>query len=506
MARLGVSDRHVVVDAAYTTAESYVFLQPDGERSIIMASGATSLITDAVYAGAVPRAGVRLRGEAVGMLSRATDRPRADRRSVHEHFAGAVHGSRIVSTEISQVPLSGVLALLRMAHATGALTVLDIDISPAVAEQEAKLGSLADLLQSVRAARVLKPARHAAEQLLEHVHRGAGDATKMSAAAIAEALRRETGAAMVAMTSGREGCALALPDGVVTADAYAIPKVVDATGAGDAFLGGLMACLYHWGLPSDRQAAQRYAHVANAAGAACCEVLGALPHPSSSRQRLTALVPGLVEQLGPPPPAAAGDAGRTVPEDATTLAQSIAADAAALRDGHFDLDACVETFSAALDATAHSGRHAYVTGIGKSGLVAHRMAASLASIGIPASYVHAAEWAHGDLGSLRAGDALVAISHSGRTAECIAACQYAAARGALALAIVGAPSDSALARAARHTLRYRLPTSAPEPLGGVPTSSIIAQEALVNAIVRILIARRQYVVGARPQRRSGLRS
>lgn len=59
----------------------------------------------------------------------------------------------------------------------------------------------------------------------------------------------------------------------------------------------------------------------------------------------------------------------------------------------------------------------FTTGIGKAGVVANRLSISLASISVPSQWVHGTEWVHGDLGSLREGDCVVAISHSGKTSE-----------------------------------------------------------------------------------------
>ena len=75
-----------------------------------------------------------------------------------------------------------------------------------------------------------------------------------------------------------------------------------------------------------------------------------------------------------------------------------------------ELESVVET----LVTATQGGGHVYTTGVGKSAIVARRMAASLTSIGMPTSFYHGVEWVHGDLGALREGDAVVAISHSVR--------------------------------------------------------------------------------------------
>src|SRR5215475_6746369 len=70
-----------------------------------------------------------------------------------------------------------------------------------------------------------------------------------------------------------------------------------------------------------------------------------------------------------------------------------------------------------------------VTGLGKSGLVGQKVAATLASTGTPAYFLHAAEAAHGDLGMLMQGDVLLALSHSGETVEVVRLCEFAKRRG-----------------------------------------------------------------------------
>ena len=138
-----------------------------------------------------------------------------------------------------------------------------------------------------------------------------------------------------------------------------------------------------------------------------------------------------------------------------------------------------------------------VSGVGKSGAVAQRLAASLTSTGTPAHFVHAAEWAHGDLGSARPGDVALFFSHSGGTAECVGAARALAARGGVAVAAIvgdGAGGDaSALGAASDVCVAYPLDAGRfAEPLGLVPTSSVVLQEVVANALVSALVARRGF--------------
>ena len=95
------------------------------------------------------------------------------------------------------------------------------------------------------------------------------------------------------------------------------------------------------------------------------------------------------------------------------LARSLTHGVDALRHAseHLDLGVADRAVQALL---ACSGRR-YFTGIGKSGHAAARMASSLSSIGLAAHWVHGAEWSHGELGALGAGDLVFAVSHSGST-------------------------------------------------------------------------------------------
>jgi arabinose-5-phosphate isomerase len=136
-----------------------------------------------------------------------------------------------------------------------------------------------------------------------------------------------------------------------------------------------------------------------------------------------------------------------------------------------------------------SGR-VVVTGMGKSGHVAHKIAATLASTGTPALFVHPAEAAHGDLGMVVHGDAVMALSNSGETAELAAIVAHARRIGAVLIAITGA-AESSLATAADIAL---ILPAAPEagPIGLAPTTSTTMQIALGDAIAVTLLVRRGF--------------
>jgi arabinose-5-phosphate isomerase len=149
-----------------------------------------------------------------------------------------------------------------------------------------------------------------------------------------------------------------------------------------------------------------------------------------------------------------------------------------------------EAFCAAMDhLLAVSGR-VVVTGMGKSGHVARKIAATLASTGTPALFVHPAEAAHGDLGMIIPGDAVIALSNSGEAAE-LAAIVAHASRIGLPLIGITAIAESTLAQAS--TVALILPP-APEagPIGLAPTTSTTMQMALGDALAVALLARRGF--------------
>jgi len=131
------------------------------------------------------------------------------------------------------------------------------------------------------------------------------------------------------------------------------------------------------------------------------------------------------------------------------------------------------------------------SGIGKSGIVAERMSTSLSSTGTPAHYVHGAEWTHGDLGKARRGDVCVFFSHSGNTRECVFAASHLRQRGVHILSVIG-HDNSKLAECSDAYICYKLDHELTEPIGGVPTTSVILQEMVINAVVCELIARKRF--------------
>ncbi|MBM3306869.1 MAG: KpsF/GutQ family sugar-phosphate isomerase [Candidatus Eisenbacteria bacterium] len=121
-----------------------------------------------------------------------------------------------------------------------------------------------------------------------------------------------------------------------------------------------------------------------------------------------------------------------------------------------------------------------VSGMGKSGVVARKIAATFASTGTPAVFLHPGDAAHGDLGMVGSGDVVLVVSKSGEGDELLRILPAVRALGATIVAITGAP-DSALARQAHVALDARVEREAC-PMDLVPTASTTAALALGDAL------------------------
>ncbi|WP_408873710.1 SIS domain-containing protein [Gluconobacter roseus] len=149
-----------------------------------------------------------------------------------------------------------------------------------------------------------------------------------------------------------------------------------------------------------------------------------------------------------------------------------------------------ETFVQAVNRIAGSRSRLVVTGIGKSGHIARKIQATLASTGTPSLFLHPAEAAHGDLGMIAPGDVILAFSNSGETTELAAVLTYATRQKHCVIAITSV-ATSALARAAQIPLV--LPTSTEAcPMGLAPTTSTLLQLALGDALAIALLEKRGF--------------
>ncbi len=429
MDRLGIERDLVLEGSASSVAE--IFVDESGGRAIYMARGATAETT--------------------------AEHVRSD-------HAATIRRAARLTTEVSQLPLEAAREALAIAREAGIPTLVDLDVPPSDALRT--LGSEDQLDAVLRGADLLKPAKAAAREL-------AGDA-RADALGLARALRARFGNGAVVVTDAEAGCAIAAADfeGWVRSKPV---RAVDTTGAGDAFLGGLLAAL-QMGL-----AWEAAGRLANACGAACVEKLGAFPDdPASARARVLELYAGPALALAPLGSTSRGAAG----EEALAALDTALAELGSLRSrlGSEAFDRCVALVR---EARAKGGR-VHVTGVGKPEHVAAYAASLFASTGTPTTFLHATEAVHGSAGQVAAGDVVIAISNSGETAELRAAVECVRGMGARVIAVTGG-ARSWLAKAADAVLDAGVAREG-GPLGLAPRASVAA-EALVLAALSAALER-----------------
>jgi len=167
-----------------------------------------------------------------------------------------------------------------------------------------------------------------------------------------------------------------------------------------------------------------------------------------------------------------------------TEAGGISALAAAIHDG------LGQAFIAAVDLMRQARGRVIVTGMGKSGHVGRKIAATLASTGTPAFFVHPSEASHGDLGMIAADDVIMALSWSGETAELKDLTDYSR-RFRIGLIAVTAFADSTLGEAADVVLALPQAREAC-PHNLAPTTSTLMQHALGDALAIALLESRGF--------------
>ena len=149
-----------------------------------------------------------------------------------------------------------------------------------------------------------------------------------------------------------------------------------------------------------------------------------------------------------------------------------------------------QSFPDAVELIAARKGRVVVSGMGKSGHIARKIASTLASTGTPAYFVHPAEASHGDLGMVEAGDVFIAISYSGKSSELLEIVPQVKRRGAKLIAITGR-QDSPLARDADVWLDAGVEKEAC-PHNLAPTASTTAALALGDALAVALLDARGF--------------
>ena len=144
----------------------------------------------------------------------------------------------------------------------------------------------------------------------------------------------------------------------------------------------------------------------------------------------------------------------------------------------------------ALEIIIESKGHVVVTGLGKSGLVGAKIAATLSSTGTPSFFLHSADALHGDSGALTPGDVLIAISNSGETAEVNAFATMAKGWGNQVVAITK-NANSSLAKSANAVINIAFDKEA-DPLNLAPTTSTTLTIAVGDALASALMAHRGF--------------
>jgi len=149
-----------------------------------------------------------------------------------------------------------------------------------------------------------------------------------------------------------------------------------------------------------------------------------------------------------------------------------------------------EKFTGALELILHCRGRVVVSGMGKSGHIARKIASTMASTGTPAFFVHPGEASHGDLGMITAQDVLIALSNSGESPELLTIVPIIKRKGAKLIAMTGNPGSS-LAREADVHLDASVAQEAC-PLGLAPTASTTAALALGDALAIALLDARGF--------------
>ena len=147
-------------------------------------------------------------------------------------------------------------------------------------------------------------------------------------------------------------------------------------------------------------------------------------------------------------------------------------------------------FAAAISLILECSGRTVITGMGKSGIVGRKMAATFASTGTPSFYLHPAEGIHGDLGMVTADDVVIALSNSGETGEILNILPSLRRIGAKIIAMVG-NANSTLAKNSDVVLDVGVEKEAC-PLGLAPTSSTTAALAYGDAIALALLQKRNF--------------
>ena len=164
----------------------------------------------------------------------------------------------------------------------------------------------------------------------------------------------------------------------------------------------------------------------------------------------------------------------------SVTAESIAATAERLPEG----------FEAAVELILATPGRLIFSGLGKSGIICRKLAATFASTGTPAYFVHSADALHGDLGMIDSADTVVGVSHSGGTEELVSLLERTKRDGAKLIALTG-NAESAIAKHADVLVNYSVPDEG-GPLGLAPMASTSVTLAIGDAMAAEVMYRRGF--------------
>jgi arabinose-5-phosphate isomerase len=427
-------DRHITLDGS-SSSFAHIFVDPDGGRAIYMSPAATSETT-ADY--------------------------------LRTHHSDYIRSSRMLSTEISQLPLEAVVASLEIAYEAKIPVVLDIDIPRSDAIKF--LGSEADFERALKFATYLKPSKSAAIEI-------SGEVNILRAA---QFLREKYNTRAVVITDGENGCAIASDELNDRIPAYRL-KAIDTTGAGDAFLGGMIAGLQYnlnW---------EDALKLANACGAACCGITGATPDLVKSRLNVLEFYDGtpfIPREFGASTGAAqASPYLNAIPDFLKIATEELEKLRARIGD-----EAYFQRAADLINKSESRGGRVHVTGIGKPEYVSGYISALFSSVGTPAYFLHGTECVHGSSGQVAPGDVVIVISNSGETSEMKSSVAALKHNGASIIGVSGNP-ESWLARQSDEFL-YAGVEREGSPLNFEPRASILAEIYVLAALSIELQARK----------------
>ena len=419
----GIGREHIRRDGD-TTAMAIILVDPSGERSIYMATGATGSITD---------------------------------RYIEKYFKDIIASGDIVSTEISQLKLRAVLSICKLASRFKKDIFLDVDIPRSYAAGTANLGTEKEFEEILQLSNVMKPTSAAAYELVSN------DSLTLEETIVSlfKKYNRYNNKKWIAITDGINGSVISDGKNVHREKSFRINSVKDTTGAGDAYFGGLIAA-YHYKL-----SLMEASRLANACGAVCCQSVGAFPDIRSSRRSVLKIFNK--KSFRPVAHNIPESKKCSIGEDVKSYFKEALEELDGLRDD-IKLEMIDKSMKMILESERNGGR-VHVTGIGKPEHIARYAASLLSSTGTPAYFLHGTEVTHGSAGQVVRGDVVIAISNSGKSL--IDAVDVVKRMGAKIIAVTG-NLNSPLARIS-DTVIYAGVKREGGPLGYAPRSSILAE-------------------------------